>query len=228
MQFYMGWLAHPIWIGDYPPVMRETMKSILPTFTPEQLILLKGSADFFTWDAYTSQWVSPLSGDPTCLDNHADPQWPECVNVVQQKGSNPMYGELIGAPCQSTWEYVVPRGMKLGLQWINERFHPPTIYVTENGMGEPFESEIPIDQALVDVQRIAYYKSYLESVQEAWKEGIPVKGYIFWSCMDNFEWSDGLNTRFGVIHVNFHTLQRTLKASAYWMFDWFRGKRYNY
>lgn len=225
MQFYMGWFAHAIWIGDYPPAMRQTMGSILPALTPAEKRAIKGSADFFPWDAYTSAWATPVADYSSCVTNPAHDAWPECVTTLQQKGNNAAYGELIGAPTASNWNFDVPRGLKLGLRWIHQRYNPPAIYITENGMAEIHESQLPLAQALDDVNRVEWYKGYLESLRQAWYEGINIKGYIFWSCMDNFEWADGgLDFRFGVTHVDFHTQKRTLKSSAYFLRNYFSTK----
>ncbi|RUP47512.1 glycoside hydrolase superfamily [Jimgerdemannia flammicorona] len=63
-------------------------------------------------------------------------------------------------------------------------------------------------------------------MSEAWAEGIPLKGYIYWSCMDNFEWNDGGSTAgFGPVRVDYSTKQRMLKRSAYFLRNWFDCKR---
>jgi len=59
-----------------------------------------------------------------------------------------------------------------------------------------------------------FLRNYLSQLQRATAEGVPVRGYFHWSSMDNFEWSDGYGTRFGLIHVDYATLKRTPKMSA--------------
>jgi beta-glucosidase len=59
-----------------------------------------------------------------------------------------------------------------------------------------------------------FLRGYLTQLQRATSEGVPVRGYFHWSSMDNFEWSDGYGTRFGLIHVDYATLKRTPKLSA--------------
>ncbi len=67
-----------------------------------------------------------------------------------------------------------------------------------------------------DVQRIAYFKSYLRTLLQAKKDGIPIKGYYVWTLTDNFEWSEGFQAPFGLVHVDFKTQQRTIKNSGFW------------
>jgi beta-glucosidase len=86
------------------------------------------------------------------------------------------------------------------------------IAITENGVA--YDDE-PDDQGVVnDQRRVDYLLSHLESVSRAIEAGSPVKSYYYWSLMDNFEWAEGYAKRFGIVHINFETLQRTPKLSA--------------
>ena len=86
------------------------------------------------------------------------------------------------------------------------------IAITENGSAYP---ETPDASGVVhDDRRVAYLSSHLEALSRAIAEGAPVKSYFAWSLMDNFEWAEGYAKRFGLIHVDFETQQRTLKNSA--------------
>ena len=67
-----------------------------------------------------------------------------------------------------------------------------------------------------DPQRIDFTTRYLLALRRAADEGVPVKGYFHWSIMDNFEWAAGYQQRFGLVHVDYLTQQRTPKDSAYW------------
>ena len=68
---------------------------------------------------------------------------------------------------------------------------------------------------IIDNQRIAYYQKYLSAVKKAIDEGAKVKGYFAWSFMDNFEWALGFEKRFGLVHIDFKSLQRTPKMSYF-------------
>ena len=71
---------------------------------------------------------------------------------------------------------------------------------------------------MVDTDRVMFLRNHLTHLARATGEGIPVAGSFLWSFMDNFEWSDGFDTRFGLVHVDFETQTRTPKAS----FDYYR------
>jgi beta-glucosidase len=86
------------------------------------------------------------------------------------------------------------------------------IYITENGCSA---TDVPAADGLVyDTDRIMFLRSYLTQLQRATSEGVPVRGYFYWSLMDNFEWADGFGTRFGLLYVDYATQQRTPKLSA--------------
>jgi beta-glucosidase len=70
-----------------------------------------------------------------------------------------------------------------------------------------------------DQERIAYFEDYLSQVLRAKNEGARVTGYFVWTLLDNFEWAEGYRPRFGLIYVDFKTLERFPKNSAFWFRD---------
>lgn len=106
----------------------------------------------------------------------------------------------------------------VGLTWTLNRtasWAPDLpLYVTENGAAYPDE---PDDTGFVqDDDRIDYIERHLEAVAEAMAEGTDVRGFFVWSILDNFEWSFGYEKRFGLVRVDFDTLERIPKASYRW------------
>ena len=87
-----------------------------------------------------------------------------------------------------------------------------SIYVTENGTSGTDTPDA--DGNIYDVDRIMYLRNYLLHLQRATSEGIPIAGYFLWSLLDNFEWADGYQKRFGLYRVDFDTQRRTPKLSA--------------
>lgn len=86
------------------------------------------------------------------------------------------------------------------------------IYITENGMSDTLDATDPHD----DHERIRYVAGFLEWIARAREEGLDVRGYYLWSLMDNFEWAAGYSQRFGMVHVDGETLERSPKRSAHW------------
>lgn len=97
------------------------------------------------------------------------------------------------------------------IRFFYERYGLP-VMVTENGMADNDKTE---NGAVHDKKRQGFLREYLASVKRAVNEDIPVLGYQHWSLLDNFEWAEGYEPRFGLIHVDFKTQKRTLKDSAY-------------
>lgn len=79
-----------------------------------------------------------------------------------------------------------------------------------------YAGNISLPEALQDTKRTDYYRSYLAELKKAIVEGANVTGYFAWSLLDNFEWRRGYTSRFGIIYVDYRTLKRYPKMSAYW------------
>lgn len=94
------------------------------------------------------------------------------------------------------------------------------IIVTEGGAAFP---DLIAEGNVPDQQRIDYFREYLGAVLRAKQEGLPVDGYFAWTLTDNFEWAEGYRARFGLVHVDFETQQRTIKASGRWFQHFLRG-----
>lgn len=114
------------------------------------------------------------------------------------------------------WE-IYPHGLYNLLNRLHFDYQPPKLYVTENGMslatGPDDSGQVP------DVRRLNYLKDHFAAAHQAIQNGVPLAGYFVWSLMDNFEWAEGYQQRFGLVWVDFETQQRTPKQSALWYKD---------
>jgi beta-glucosidase len=99
------------------------------------------------------------------------------------------------------------------LTWVKERYGSIPIYVTENGAAFPDPSEAE-DGTVDDPLRVDYYREHLRAAHAALEQGVDLRGYFAWSLLDNYEWSLGYAKRFGIVHVNFESQERTPKSSA--------------
>jgi beta-glucosidase len=114
------------------------------------------------------------------------------------------------------WE-IEPDGLRRILARVREEYAAIPILITENGAA--FDDGPVRDGAVRDPERRAYLSGHLEALAEAIREGSDVRGYFVWSLLDNFEWEEGYGKRFGIVHVDFATQQRTPKASARFLRD---------
>jgi beta-glucosidase len=112
----------------------------------------------------------------------------------------------------SSWLRLGPEAMYWGPRHAARLWGMKAIYITENGTSAT--DEPATDGNIYDVDRIMYLRNYLLHLQRATSEGVPVVGYFLWSLMDNFEWLDGYQKRYGLYRVDFNTQRRTPKLSA--------------
>lgn len=167
----------------YPVEVLAALEPHLPEGWQDDFETIAAPLDWVGLNYYTRKIIAPDDGP-----------WP---------GHHEVPGPL--PKTQMGWE-VFPEGIYDLLAMMSTRYTGDLpLFVTENGMASatPFE----------DADRLAYLKSHLAQVRRAISEGLPVQGYFIWSLMDNYEWAYGYEKRFGLVHVDFETLERQPKAS---------------
>ncbi|MGR3501443.1 GH1 family beta-glucosidase [Pseudaestuariivita sp.] len=180
---YNRFFLDGVFKGTYPRRVLEAFEPHLPTGWQDDFALIGQRLDWCGLNYYTRKVIAPDPGP-----------WPALKEV---EGPLPK--------TQMGWE-IYPQGLHDFLVRTAEDYTGDLpLYVTENGCAsaEPFE----------DTDRIAYLDAHLSAVREAIAKGVPLSGYVVWSLMDNYEWAKGYEMRFGLVHVDFETLQRTPKAS---------------
>jgi len=126
---------------------------------------------------------------------------------------NEKHKVTMGPKTDFGWE-VYPRGIYDLLKRLQDEYSVNEIMITENGCSY---GDGPNENKKVnDINRVEYHRSHIEQILIAVDEGIPCTGYFAWSLMDNFEWAEGYSQRFGLIWVDFDTLERIPKESYYW------------
>jgi len=200
------WYLDPLYRARYPEdVIRDHVRHghlatpELPFLKPGDLETIAAPTDFLGVNYYSRAVVKAgASGTP------------EAVRVVPEDELTAM-----------GWE-VYPRGLHEVLSRVRDDYAPARIHVTENGAA--YDDEPGEPGAFSDPRRIDYLRAHVAEMQRAIADGVPVGGYFAWSLMDNFEWSQGLSKRFGLFHVNYATLARTPRESAFWYRDAISGE----
>ncbi|XP_042480080.1 beta-glucosidase 13-like [Macadamia integrifolia] len=211
LDFMYGWFVSPITYGDYPKSMRYRLKNRLPVFSKKEMILLKGSYDFLGLNYYTSNYVAN--------DYHCKDATDSCAKLLQERA-----GKSIGPTTGSAWLRVYPQGIWELLNYTKKEYNNPEIFITENGVSEVNNNKLSLKEALADKWRIDYFRSHLQFVHKAIKNGVNVKGYFAWSLFDNFEWNAGYTVRFGINYIDYrHERKRYPKLSAVWFTKFLRG-----
>ncbi|XP_014213935.1 myrosinase 1-like [Copidosoma floridanum] len=216
-EFECGWQAHPVFSesGDYPEIMKKKVaersraqgyeKSRLPTFSKFWIEHIKGTADFFGLNYYTSRIVKPLPQSSIV-------NWPNDEGLEYIIDSS-------WVSAQSSWLKVVPEGLNKLLKSIKEKYNNPIVYITENGVSSSSGKE--------DDLRINYLHSHLKAILLAIKDGCDVRGYTYWSLLDSYEWVSGFTAQFGLMHVDFNDANRTRtpKKSVKWLKNVMRARK---
>ena len=132
--------------------------------------------------------------------------WPGSENVVE-------FHEQAGPYTEMGWN-IAPEGLHELLLSLSEQFPDIPLMVTENGAS--FADVVAEDGSVPDAERVDYLQRHLTASHRALSDGVDLRGYFVWSLLDNFEWGYGYAKRFGIVRVDFDTLERTLKDSAKW------------
>nr|GMD83062.1 beta-glucosidase 46-like isoform X1 [Ipomoea batatas] len=190
----------PIIFGKYPAEMRQILGSGLPTFSKDDLRMMRSGLDFIGINHYTSFYAKD------CIFSACE-QGPGVTKTEGRYLRTPSKdGVLIGEATAVDWLFVYPQGMEEIVTYIKERYNNIPMFITEN----------VVACSLNDFKRVEYMKGYLTSLAEAIRKGADVRGYFVWSLLDNFEWLDGYTLTFGLFHVDYSTLRRIPKLSASW------------
>jgi len=182
----------PLLLGGYPNELRDIFGEAWPDHPAAELEYLKQPIDFVGVNYYTR---SVTKNDPMA--------WPVRAARVEQ----PRH-----AYTETGWE-VYADGLTDTLKWVTERYGRIPLYLTENGAAF-YDPPQAIEGRVDDPLRVAYYRSHLRAAHSALCQGVDLRGYFAWSLFDNYEWSLGYSKRFGIVHVDYETQQRTPKASA--------------
>nr|WP_173426339.1 GH1 family beta-glucosidase [Amycolatopsis orientalis] len=146
------------------------------------------------------------------------------VAGTPRPGSEPAGPDWLGVPdvhfvpdeaaplTDSGWE-VQPSRLTECLLQVHRDYRPIPLYITENGASYP---DALVAGDVADTDRIAFLDSHLRAAYEAIEAGVDLRGYFYWSLLDNFEWAEGYAKRFGLVHVDYETQRRTPKQSALW------------
>ncbi len=110
------------------------------------------------------------------------------------------------------WE-VYPESIYHALMRVGEYPGIKEIMITENGAAF---HDIMLGGKVDDPERVQFLKEHIAQVLRARQQGVPVNGYFVWTFLDNFEWAEGFRPRFGLVHVDYDTLKRTVKTSGHW------------
>lgn len=189
--FLNRWYIDPIYKGEYPADMWALYGAAVPDIHDGDMAIISQPTDFLGVNNYQR-------------------------SVIKHGGQAPLFIDSVSPEGEYTamdWE-VYPDGLYRLLVRLHQDYNPGAMYITENGAA--YEDVVNADGEVCDEKRLAYLEGHFAAAHRAIQDGVPLKGYFVWSLLDNFEWSFGYSKRFGLIYVDYETLQRIPKQSAKW------------
>jgi len=194
------WFLDPALRGRYPEAF---------TFLPETAMGIKSGdmektrapLDFIGINLY----YRTIASATAALERATHAQ--EWLFPVKMGGANE------GPKTDFGWE-VWPKALYDTVMRITRDYNRPVIEITENGCS--YKDSPDAKGVIHDARRIAYHREYLAALARSISDGANVRGYHAWTLMDNFEWADGYNQRFGLAYVDFKTQKRIIKDSGHW------------
>ena len=196
------WFLDAVFHGSYPTDMLELYGPDLPEVRDGDMETISAPIDWLGINHYFRTVVRASSnGSPT--------------QDVYVQGAR---YTAMGFP----WEVNADAFERLLLR-VHEDYAPPCIYVTENGAA--FDDYRHHDGSVRDPERVDFLRTYIDAAGRATEAGAPVAGYFVWSLLDNFEWAHGYGKRFGIVYVDYPTLERVPKSSALWYRDLIAAQR---
>jgi len=189
---------NPIFYGTYPQALFEYIGPHQPRVQAGDAKIISQPIDFLGLNYYNTDYVEfDLFGglNKARLIPYSAPGW---------------------GRTEMNWG-IDPDGIKREVLYVKEKYGNPKLYLMENGCAMP---DVPDENGFVaDWDRINFLRAHIRSLHEAIEDGANVHGYFAWSILDNFEWERGYSKRFGLVRVDYETLERIPKQSAYWYRD---------
>ena len=179
----------PLLKGSYPELTKMMLETQIQS---GDLETIQQPLDFLGVNLYTRILVQT---DPKSLVGMSQAEPPEGAELTDMG-----------------WE-VYPDALYEQLTDLKDNYGNPVVYVTENGAAFP---DVLEDGEVHDEARVRYLEGHLAALHRALEHGANVKGYFVWSLLDNFEWAEGYEKRFGTVFVDYATQQRYPKDSYHW------------
>ena len=180
------WYADPLFKAQYPREIWDEMGADVPEVHAGDLAEIATAMDYLGVNYYSRNVASATGGFKV---------------------------DASGLPLTDMGWEIYPRGLTELLLTLHREYPLPKVYITENGAA--FKDPL-VDGQVHDADRTDYLQTHITAVADALSAGVPMAGYMVWSLMDNFEWASGYAKRFGIVHTDYATQQRTPKDSALW------------
>lgn len=184
-----AWWMDPVFFGKYPEDGVKKYEKYMPEISEDDMQIISYPLDFFGCNIYHGIPVEEIDGE-----------------IVVGKAP-------VGSPKTDMNWPVTPEALYWGPKFFYERYKKPII-VTENGVA--LKDWVMEDGKVHDPGRIDFLSRYIKQLGRAVSEGVKVEGYFVWSIMDNLEWAQGYEKRFGLVYIDYESQERIIKDSGHW------------
>ncbi|QBR73218.1 GH1 family beta-glucosidase [Microbacterium sediminis] len=210
------WFLDPLRVGAYPvdivsdfrAVDEAAVAEFESAVRPGDLEIISQPLDFLGVNYYHGELVSGHAAEEPPVGGEAPTDRP---TRSPYPADEDIHWHDRGLPRTNMGWEVQPEGLTRLLQRVAADLPGVPLYVTENGAA--YDDEL-VDGAVDDPERTEFVRAHLSAVLDAIERGVDVRGYYYWSLFDNFEWAWGYEKRFGIVHVDYATQQRTVKRSG--------------
>ncbi len=179
--------------GRYPDDYLASQGLNGPKIAAGDMAVIGSPLDFVGLNVYTPTYVAAAVDDPAGY------------SVVPPPKSFPAM--------MLPWLQVGPEATYWAVRLVSELWKPACLLISENGCPS---DDVLVNDHVNDTDRVMFLRNYVTHLRRAAFEGYPVRGYFTWSLLDNFEWAEGYEKRFGIYYTDFETQRRIPKLSASW------------
>lgn len=201
-QFFNTFYLDGIYKGQYPDPFWSQVRWLHPHIGADDMQVISRPLDFLGVNFYSREFARAVWWMPFLrfwVDGDLSASGEKVVN---------------GMPFTASGREVYPQGLYDLLMYLKREYNNPFMYLTENGAA--FTDHLD-GERVHDEKRVAYLQGYMDAAARAIRDGANLHGYFIWSLTDNFEWSLGYGTRFGIIYVDYATQRRYVKDSGLWV-----------
>ncbi|WP_376793487.1 GH1 family beta-glucosidase [Thermogemmatispora sp.] len=207
--FRNRWFLDPIFRASYPESLFTVLGVTSPPIQTDDLALIASPLDFLGVNYYSRMLVrAPRSAAAASAAEHAS------YEVIER---------IPGAAYTDMGWEIFPEGLEVILTRLHREYGVKALVVTENGAA--FEDHWHGGESVHDWQRIHYLQQHIEALSRVLAQQVPLKGYMVWSLLDNFEWAFGYSKRFGLVYVDYSTQRRIIKDSGRWYASFIASQR---
>ena len=189
---WRGVMTDPVRLGRYPDLLADEIE---PLIEQGDMDLISQPLEFFGLNHYNRMYAQPNPATAFGVGEAPPPQ--------------------AGVPVTDMGWQIDASAFLQQLRDVRDRYGDPEIYVTENGAA--FADRPDAAGVIDDRARVSFLNGYLGALAQAIAEGVKVRGYFVWTLLDNFEWDQGYEKRFGLVYVDYRNLARTPKSSFSYM-----------